>query len=346
MSQKSPSTFRIPDLEAIFSAFPDEGTSPYYDDVLPEARAWIKLYQDQVYGPKMTEFIDRCKIELITYYVHPVASRSCVRAMMDLHNLFWLYDEATDVQSGQTAQETAKVVRNSLTSPEFNDGSWLCEMLQDFRKRHLDGVRSSSFVARFIEHFCFYTDRVADEAIYREKQRVLDIPSYMAFRRETAAVRVVMDTVEYCAELELPRTVLDDPVFQVAYDAALDLAFGTNDIHSYNMEQSKDHSGANVITVIMKERGLDVQGAMDYFGGYCEALTAQFLDAKRKIEKREGQEWKDAVLILDGYTHFLTGQVRWGFATERYFGKKNKEVQETRVVELRAPFVDHVDLAD
>nr|BBH51510.1 putative sesquiterpene synthase [Clitopilus sp.] len=331
MPQDPPTTFRIPDLETIFSVFPDEGTNPHYDDVFPEAREWIL----------------RCKVELLTCYIYPSASKSRLRSMMDLYNLFWIYDETTDVQTGQEAKETAQVVRNALTNPDFSDDSWLCAILQDFRRRNLDGIMSPGFVLRFIDHFCDYANGVADEALFREKDLMLDIQEYLKFRREAAAVRVVLDSVEYCLDLELEQNVMDDPVFQMAYNAALDLAFGTNDIQSYNMEQAKQHKGANIISVIMRARTLDLQGAMDYFGGYCQALTAQFLDAKCIIEKRvDRPEWKDAVRILEGYGCFLAGQVRWGFTTERYFGKKNKEVESTKVVELRAPFVDHVHISD
>jgi hypothetical protein len=62
----------------------------------------------------------------------------------------------------------------------------------------------------------------------REKNEVLDIPSYVTFRHETSAVRTCFDLVEYYLGLDLPEYVHDDPVFVTGYNAAMDLIFWTN----------------------------------------------------------------------------------------------------------------------
>lgn len=61
------------------------------------------------------------------------------------------------------------------------------------------------------------------------------------------------------------------------------------------MEQSKGHGGANVVTVIMKSKGVDLQSAADFVAGFCESLTLQLLDAQRDLKTRS-----DPAFYVDG----------------------------------------------
>jgi hypothetical protein len=78
------------------------------------------------------------------------------------------------------------------------------------------------------------------------------------------------------------------------------------------MEQSKGHSGANVVTVIMKSKRVDVQTAVDFLGGYCEALTAQLLEAKRVLRARSDPAYfRDAVSLMDAFGDWARGNVAY-----------------------------------
>lgn len=65
------------------------------------------------------------------------------------------------------------------------------------------------------------------EAFHRETE-ILDIPSYIALRRETSGVYPTFDLVEYCLGIDLPQSIHDDPVFLAGYKAAADLVLWTN----------------------------------------------------------------------------------------------------------------------
>lgn len=92
--------------------------------------------------------------------------------------------------------------------------------------------------SRFIKNFCKYTEVVGTEAELREKNQVLDIPGYIALRREISAVRTCFDLVEYCLDLDLPEEVHKDPVFINGYNAAMDLVFWANVSRSNNQNFS------------------------------------------------------------------------------------------------------------
>ncbi|THU82317.1 terpenoid synthase [Dendrothele bispora CBS 962.96] len=348
MALKSPAprTFYLPRLEDTFSVFPDNGLNPHYAIVRPESRAWINQYTKILCGPKMCAFMENCNFELSNAYCYPYAEKPGLRASMDLANILWLYDEFTDTESGDEVQRAAMIVHRTLQEPDFDDGSWICQMMRDFRINHVNKA-GPNVARRFIDNFCGYVEVVGTEAVLRERNQVLDIPGYVKFRRETSAVRTCFDLVEYSLEIDLPQHVHDDPVFVSGYNAAMDLVFWANDLFSYNMEQAKGHGGANVVTVIMKSKGIDIQSTANFLAGYCEALTAQLLESRQILASRLDPVFnKDAVRVIDAFGDWVRGNDQWSFATERYFGKDNEIVKKTRIVEIKEPFTDSISLKE
>ncbi|KAF9072163.1 terpenoid synthase [Rhodocollybia butyracea] len=341
----SPTTFLMPNLEETVAIFPDNGMNPHHNEIYPQSRAWITSFNKMVYGPKMQAFMNNCNFELINTLCYPYAGRDGLRATMDLHNLLWLYDEYTDTKSGRGANEAAAVVQQSLRNSEFDDGSWLCTMMKDFKAQHIDRAGSDN-ASRFIDHFCTYVTLVGREAELRESSEVLDIRGYVSMRRETSGVRACFDLVEYCLNVSLTQDTYNDPVFISGYEAAMDLICWANDLYSYNMEQAKEHGGANIVTVIMKTKNLNLQAAVDFLGGYFESLVSQWYTARMILSNRPGKQYRDTVHVLDAYGDWVRGNVIWSFTTERYFGINNNIIRKTRCVTLNKPFCGAIDLAE
>jgi len=58
----------------------------------------------------------------------------------------------------------------------------------------------------------------------------------------------------------------------------------------------------------MKSKGVDIQSAVDFVGGYCEALTSQLVEARRILLSRSHRVYsKDAVRILEAFGDFVRG---------------------------------------
>jgi hypothetical protein len=62
------------------------------------------------------------------------------------------------------------------------------------------------------------------------------------------------------------------------------------------MEQGKGHGGANIVTVIMRSKNVDLQTAVDFLAGYCEALVARFLEAKHILMSRSDPAYSGNVI--------------------------------------------------
>ncbi|KAK0218406.1 hypothetical protein EDD85DRAFT_961676 [Armillaria nabsnona] len=119
--------------------------------------------------------MNNCDFELINTFCYPYAGKAGLRVTMDLHNILWLYNEFTDTESGMDTQKSGEIIIHTLWEADFDDGSWLCHMMKDFRERHIDhaGLNTGG---HFIHHFCTYIRIVGKEAELRERSE--DIYSY------------------------------------------------------------------------------------------------------------------------------------------------------------------------
>ena len=80
-------------------------------------------------------------------------------------------------------------------------------------------------------------------------------------------------------------------------------------MYSYNIEQASGHGGHNIVTVIMNEKGVDLDGALNWLAEYHEQVLSNFQAQYRGIDC-------------------------WSLEAERYFGTKGLEVKEHRRVTL------------
>ncbi|KDR76786.1 hypothetical protein GALMADRAFT_225678 [Galerina marginata CBS 339.88] len=342
----TPQTFRLPRLSDTFSVFPDNGLNPHYSECRLQSKEWASKYYKAVCGPNMTAYLGDCNFELLAAYAYPYAKPEGIIKVMDYYNITWIFDEFTDTLPGKEAAEAAAIVSRTLRNRDYDDGSWLCQIMTDYRRNHIDKL-GPNVARRFVEHFCNYVEGTGTEAELREKNQVLDISGYIAMRREAVAAQVAFDLVEDCLGLDLPQYVHEDPAFVSGYMAGVDLIALNNDMVSYNMEQSKGHGGANIVTVVMNSKGIGLQSAMDFVHGYCECITQQLLNARISLLSRPDPVFsRDATRCLEAFGDWIRGYDEWNFAIERYFGKQTKLVQEKRIVELMRPFQGFMALKD
>jgi hypothetical protein len=74
------------------------------------------------------------------------------------------------------------------------------------------------------------------------------------------------------------------------------------------MEQAKGHGGANIVTVIMKSKGIDLQSAADFLAGYLECLIQQLLIVKLSLASRADPKFSaDAVRFFEAVGDWIKG---------------------------------------
>ena len=94
------------------------------------------------------------------------------------------------------------------------------------------------------------------------------------------------------------------------------------------------HGGHNILTVVMNEKDVDLDGSIDWLAKYNDGVISDF-QAQRHILP----SWDpDMDRVVNEYVERLAYCVRghdcWSFESRRYFGTKGREVKEHRLVTL------------
>ena len=102
------------------------------------------------------------------------------------------------------------------------------------------------------------------------------------------------------------------------------------------MEQARGIVGNNIVSVLMKERSIDLQEASDVIGQQFQTLMARFVETKARLPSFGNATLDDAVSkYVAAMEHWVIGNLEWSFKTNRYFGAEHMRVKETLVVVLR-----------
>lgn len=322
--------FYLPDLLALS---PLKGaTNPYYIKAGAESSRWINNY-NVFTDRKRAFFVQGCN-ELLVSHTYPYAGYEQFRTCCDFVNLLFVVDEVSDDQNGHDARETGEIFLQTMKYGTCSDDAVLSKITHDFRERYMR-LAGPNTARRFLQHCQDYIDCVSREAELREQGEVLDINSFTDLRRENSAIRLCFGLFEYVLGIDLPQEVFDDPTFMEVYWAAADLVCWANDVYSYNMEQCKGHSGNNIVTVLMKEKHMDLQPAADYIGEYFKVLMDRFITKKAEIPSWGPKVDADVAQYVEALGHWIQGNLDWSFETQRYFGAEHLRIKETLLVTLR-----------
>jgi hypothetical protein len=105
------------------------------------------------------------------------------------------------------------------------------------------------------------------------------------------------------------------------------------DIFSYNVEQSKGDTH-NMIPVVMNERGLDLQSAVDFVGEMCKSTIDRFISERDNLPSWGPEIDRQVKIYVQGLADWIVGSLHWSFESTRYFGTNGRKIKQTRIVEL------------
>lgn len=84
----------------------------------------------------------------------------------------------------------------------------------------------------------------------------------------------------------------------------------------------------------MKEKGVDLEGALDWVAGYHGQVLSRFQAQYQLLPSWGATIDLKVKTYVERLAYFIRGIDCWAFETERYFGSKGLEVQTQRVVNL------------
>lgn len=305
--------------------------SRHCKQVTVDAKKW--LFKGGHFSGKARGAFHGLKAGLLTSMCYPNVGYPQLRAVNDFLTFLFHLDNLSDDMDNRGTKSIGNVVMNSLYHPHaYRSFARVGTMAADFYKRILL-TASPGTQQRFLETFDFFFQSVTQQAADRASGSIPDLESYIALRRDTSGCKPCWALIEYANNLNLPDEVMDHPIIRSLGEAANDLVTWSNDIFSYNVEQSKGDTH-NMISVVMNEHGLDLQSAVDFVGDMCKQSIDRFNRDRRELPCWGPEVDRDVAVYVEGLADWIVGSLHWSFETERYFGKNGREIKETRVVQL------------
>ncbi|KAH9990438.1 terpenoid synthase [Russula vinacea] len=295
--------------------------SEHFAEVKPESDAWLRGFQ--ALDAKSQRSFDLCN-----FYG--------VRVACDLMVLFFIYDEFTDKVDGDGARLYAEMVMDAIRNPHKERPQGEPQLGEIARQFWLRAIKVSSPAAqtRFISSFSEYVYAVIDEASDRARGRVRGIEDYLQLTRLTAGGYPSFVAVE--AGLNIPDDAMAHPALVSLCSLAAESLVLTNvgTILCAATSTPSGHDGHNIITVVMNEKGVDLDGALAWLGEYHGQVLSRFQAQRRTLPSWGRTVDSDVEAFVERLGYWIRGIDCWSLETERYFGTKGSDVQKHRVVTL------------
>ncbi|KAF4618910.1 hypothetical protein D9613_010112 [Agrocybe pediades] len=299
--------------------------------VTTETKKW--LFKDGNLMGKKRAAYHGLKCGLLTSMCYPDAGYGQLRVVNDFLTYLFHLDNLSDDMDNVGTLTTADEVLNSLYHPyTYRSSARVGKMTRDFYKRMLP-TASPGTQQRFIETFDFFFQSVTQQASDRAAGVIPDLESYIELRRDTSGCKPCWALIEYANNLDIPDEVMEHETIRALGEATNDLVTWSNDIFSYNVEQSKGDTH-NMIPVVMNQEGIDLQSAVDFVGNMCKQSIDRFIEERSRLPSWGPEIDRQVDIYVNGLADWIVGSLHWSFESERYFGKTGRQVKATRVVEL------------
>ncbi|KAI0701357.1 terpenoid synthase [Cytidiella melzeri] len=324
-----PSKILIPDLVS-HCDFPLRNNR-HRKQATVECKQW--LFRGGNLSEKKRNAFHGLKAGLLTSMCYPNAAYPQLRVCCDFMNWLFHMDNISDDMNNRGTSYTGVDIMNTLWQPEkHKPATRVGRMAKDFWRRTIV-TASPGAQQRFRETMDFFFQAVTQQAVDREAGVVPDLESYISLRRDTSGCKPCWALIEYAYNLHIPDEVMDHPIIRNLGEAANDLVTWSNDIFSYNVEQSKGDTH-NMIVVVMKQEGLCLQDAVDFVGELCQQSIDRFVAERASLPSWGPEIDRQVDVYVDGLADWIVGSLHWSFESERYFGKSGLEVKKTRTVTL------------
>ncbi|KAJ6531101.1 terpenoid synthase [Mycena capillaripes] len=294
--------------------------------------------------PKQRKALYGLKAGELTAYCYHNASAERLRVIADFLTYLFHLDNISDGMMTRDTEVLSDSVMNALwysdsyrptSAPgkkqpleELNAG----KMARDFWARCIPDAGPGT-QARFKETLDMFFEAVNIQAQARDTDCILDLESYISIRRDTSGCKPCWALIEYALDIDLPDFVVEDPVIAALGQSTNDLVTWSNDIFSYNVEQSRGDTH-NMIVILMNFHGHTLQSAVDYVGDLCRSTIDTFQRDRESIPSW-GPEIDEMVQrYVEGLEAWIVGSLHWSFMTERYFGKSGADVKKNRFIAL------------
>ncbi|KAF8817274.1 terpenoid synthase [Phlegmacium glaucopus] len=306
-----------------------------------ESLRWLKSFGQ--HSERALLNFSRYRIDVLVSWSYRHSGPDHYQLCSDLMYLYWLIDDITDKQTTEAALREADHMKIALAdpfAPPPQNEAVLGKAVRSFWGTVLTKLNPPpQSKARFIKNFTSYINSLPEEAEDRQTGRLRNIEEHFHLRRRTGGLLPSFDFIYM--PFELPDAIADHPHINRMTLAVGDLVITANDIYSWNVEQAGGQMTVahNIVDVVKREKGLDMQGAFDFVEGMYLDIQKGLLDDLKNIPTFEGPENKVLKFYVEGLVEWVQGNVEFSLASGRYFRDLmgDADIRKTRLVAIYPP---------
>ncbi|KAI0355477.1 terpenoid synthase [Trametes cingulata] len=315
---------------------------PLYEEVAAESNAWLRSFE--FLEPESQRAFEKCDFGRLAALAYPDASREHLRTGMDLMNVFFIIDEVTDVESPAAVRNIVEIVTDALHHPHKPRPTGeiiIGEMTRQFTERALKTATPEAFT-HLVDSLIDYLNSVILQAEDRFSGTTRTLEEFGRIRRENVGGRSSFSVSEM--HLRIPDEAFYHPHIVELQTCIIDMIIAISDVLSYNREQATDNDQYNLLTVVMRELNLDLDGAIAWVSDYYNELSNRFIQGLEELPSFGPEVDGQLQEYLQSMANWPICLESWSFESKRYFGDRGLEYQKTRRVPLlpkRKPVVEH-----
>jgi len=192
-------------------------------------------------------------------------------------------------------------------------------------------LRTSSveWQARFRRHLSGF--RAAQALVERDNSQAVipDLESFIALRQESSGAKMLFDLIEYAEDLRISDEIYAEPVLRQLRHNACNIISWSYDIAAFAHKYATNDQH-NIVTVLMAERCLPMQGAVQAAGYLVKETVGNFLANERMLLSEASGECVDADVrrYVRGLRDVIVGCTHWLYETDRFFGDSGDDVRD------------------
>ncbi|KAJ3561398.1 hypothetical protein NP233_g10215 [Leucocoprinus birnbaumii] len=311
--------------------------SEHFQDAKAESTAWVEAFRP--FQGRALQSFRECGCSLLASLTYSPREKELIRLGCDLMHLFFIFDEYTDVEDHSGARVIYHTIKGIFENPSDlgpRKENCLYAIARDFWRNARTQVPEDALcLQHFLDGWNAFSTAVVQEADDRAKTRYRSFDDYMKIRRYTGGGAPTFALIEF--GLDLPEEVYCHPVISSLRKKAEILIVLVNDIYSYIMESFRGLTMHNGVEILVRERNITVQNAVDWLGDYCNEVADKFLTELKSVPSWGADVDQRVALYIGGLGQWVRGMDDWHFESARYFGSDPATVKQTRVVTVAPP---------
>lgn len=283
-----------------------------------------------------TTFLKKSSFDVMAALSFPFATEFELGACLMFYLWAFVVDDLADEGEGQEdtdafAELTKRSmdVLNNAEPLETSDDPYV-EMLQDLVAR-LRTTGTEGMLRRFTRGFEDWSSSQISQSRQRSHDKLPRLHKFLVERRKTFGAAMACALVEYTMDIDLPDSVLENPMVVEMTDAIFDVSIWANDLCSFNKEQAQgDYQ--NLVPILMQEYNLDLQSAIHKLKEMIHRRLDRYYLLKSRLGSDDRQLGSEVIKYFEGLEITNVGITKWYYQSPRYF--RDVDASQGSVVEI------------